>query len=761
MLSLCIIVKNEAKTLPTLFKSIVEHVDQVVVTDTGSTDNTKEVCEKWCGEKLKWTEYDWTDDFSAARTYNFSEADGDWIVWADADDEIIDGQFLKTNIEKAEKHGVNAILFPYHYVVDEHGNTKVLQMRERLIKNNGTYTWIGRLHEAMLPVSKIAKAIRLQDVQWFHRTNEERILESTQRNVRILELAIEEEIKADAVDPRTLYNLGNSYFTIDEYVKAIGCYQKYIPLSGWDAEKYLAQHRTSLALYKMGEYDKAIEHALLATTIEPTYPDAYIDLAKVYFHKEEYNKALHWSLIASQMEFPEDLPAVNPLDYSVNLDYIMAHCYVQTGAYRKAIPLFERYQRAIPDNETVVGILATLKEGIQESEEIQTLANTAKILKEDMPWDKVPSKYMEYPELAVLRNQTILKPESTGRDIAIYCGKSPTIWDSTSETTGGIGGSEEAVINMARLLAQKEWNVTVFGRPITPGVQDGVVYKNFTDYNPRDKWDILIGWRMPAVFNVEHNASQKYLWLHDVTTEDSFSPESLQNIDKIFVLSEFHRNLLPSIPDEKFVLSGNGLNPYMFNGKGKKNPMYCINTSAADRGLECLLKMWSKIREQVPKAELHWFYGWEVYDKFHSENPERMAWKASIQELLKQPGVFEEGRVDHVTIAKKYEQAQLWLYPTEFSEIYCITADKAQAGGALPVTTKVGALDERVKYGTMLDVKDIYTNEEAQKEFIDTTVEYLKSPDTVELERKGMSDYALKECTWDRIATQWDSLFTS
>jgi len=49
----------------------------------------------------------------------------------------------------------------------------------------------------------------------------------------------------------------------------------------------------------------------------------------------------------------------------------------------------------------------------------------------------------------------------------------------------------------------------------------------------------------------------------------------------------------------------------------------------------------------------------------------------------------------------------------------CITADKAQAGGALPVTTKVGALDERVKYGTMLDVKDIYTNEEAQKEFIE------------------------------------------
>jgi glycosyltransferase involved in cell wall biosynthesis len=175
--------------------------------------------------------------------------------------------------------------------------------------------------------------------------------------------------------------------------------------------------------------------------------------------------------------------------------------------------------------------------------------------------------------------------------------------------------------------------------------------------------------------------------------------------------------------------------------------------------LEQLLMMWPKIREQVPEAELHWFYGWETFDAFAEQRDgyaENMAWKVRVQKLLTQPGVYDEGRVDHETVAKKYKEAQLWTYPTEFTEIYCITADKAQAGGALPVTTTVAALDQRVKYGTKYDVSDMYTNEKAQETFINQVVEYLKNPEQVELEREGMVEETLKTCSWENVATQWD-----
>ncbi len=175
MLSLCIIVKNEEKNLPVLFNSIVDHVDQVVVTDTGSTDNTKKVCEEMCGDKLKWSEFEWCDDFAAARNFNFSQADGDWLVWADADDTLVGAENLKETVSLCEENNINSAMFPYHYLVDENGNVKCIQARERLIKNNGLYKWIGRLHEAMLPVSKLAKSIKLSNTVWVHRATEKEI----------------------------------------------------------------------------------------------------------------------------------------------------------------------------------------------------------------------------------------------------------------------------------------------------------------------------------------------------------------------------------------------------------------------------------------------------------------------------------------------------------------------------------------------------------------------------------------------------------
>ena len=63
--------------------------------------------------------------------------------------------------------------------------------------------------------------------------------------------------------------------------------------------------------------------------------------------------------------------------------------------------------------------------------------------------------------------------------MAIYCGNCVVEWDPSLEKNGGIGGSEEAVINISRLLAKKGWKITVFGRPLQAGNYDGVEYVHF------------------------------------------------------------------------------------------------------------------------------------------------------------------------------------------------------------------------------------------------------------------------------------------
>lgn len=170
--------------------------------------------------------------------------------------------------------------------------------------------------------------------------------------------------------------------------------------------------------------------------------------------------------------------------------------------------------------------------------------------------------------------------------------------------------------------------------------------------------------------------------------------------------------------------------------------------SAYYRGLECLLTMWPEIRRQVPQATLDVYYGWESWVALQGEDDfyERMEQKFAE---LKDQGVTVHGRVSHTELARAMRSTQVWAYPTEFTEIHCITALKAQEAGCYPVTTNVGALAEVVKSGTVIKTRRIYTDEYKQGKFIAAVVQALK--DSREGEPVTGTD-------WSDVAQQWDSV---
>ena len=178
--------------------------------------------------------------------------------------------------------------------------------------------------------------------------------------------------------------------------------------------------------------------------------------------------------------------------------------------------------------------------------------------------------------------------------------------------------------------------------------------------------------------------------------------------------------------------------------------------SSYDRGLECLLEMWPEVRKQVPDAQLSVYYGWNSFDKVAQGNNELGKWKYSmIRKLhdLKDQGVTEHGRVDHETLAKKMKEIKVWAYPTEFTEINCITALKAQEAGCIPVTTDCYALEETVVDKTYsVPSTDIYTNKNTQIDFIKALVDALRS------------DHKTKPVpgvSWAEVAQQWQEAIAS
>ena len=170
--------------------------------------------------------------------------------------------------------------------------------------------------------------------------------------------------------------------------------------------------------------------------------------------------------------------------------------------------------------------------------------------------------------------------------------------------------------------------------------------------------------------------------------------------------------------------------------------------SAYYRGLECLLKMWPAIRAEVPDSTLDIYYGWESWvglqgkDDFYDRMERKFA-------ELKDAGVTVHGRVSHVELAKAMSEIQVWAYPTEFTEIHCITALKAQEAGCYPVVTNVGALAETVQCGDKIRTKKIYSDEYKQEQFIKKVVEALK---------EGKTGTPVPNSDWSDVAKAWDEV---
>lgn len=187
-----------------------------------------------------------------------------------------------------------------------------------------------------------------------------------------------------------------------------------------------------------------------------------------------------------------------------------------------------------------------------------------------------------------------------------------------------------------------------------------------------------------------------------------------------------------------------------------RNTKLCVYGSSYDRGLEHLLKIWPDVKKEVSDAELHIFYGWDLFARFYHDNAERMAWMEKMNTMMKAEGITHLERISHEAIVKEMENAGVWAYPTHFGEINCITAIKAQAYGAWPVVVNYAALKETVKYGDRIE-GDIY-DEETREKYKKALIKRLVSPPD-DAERLKMQKWAKDTYGWDKVAKQWSETF--
>lgn len=770
-LALALIVKGsdeEAKALDKCLEDVPQYVDGIFVTITQPNKAVEKVCKKY-GAHI--SHFAWIDDFSAARNFNFNQVPKEYthILWLDADDGLRGIEKLKGILE--EHPDVDTYILNYFYAFDEDKNPIIVHMKTQIVKNDGCVKWVGAIHEDFQATREINPWF-IQGVERVHLSNGERARQSSERNLEISRI----DRYKNPNDPRSWWNLANSYRGLALYPESIEAFKTFINESASDEEKYLARLRCAESYWALGDKTEAIDECRYAIGTKPEYPDAYHVIGRLYLESGQYESAIK-SFTEGLLKKPpvHKILVYNPREYDYMPLKELAKAFWMTSRPDMALPLLKAAQEIMPSDKKNKEIIEQLEKETKAFNDAITIAKKLRAYKSTARLasaiSKLPIELQSHPLIAAVRNERIIKETSSGKDLVIYCANNGETWNPETARTKGIGGSEEAVIWISKLLAKKGWHVDVYANCGTEVQEyDGVLWKPFWTWNVRDRQDVVILWRNPAPLKFDINATKIFVDLHDVISEGEFTPERLKKITKVFVKSEFHRSLFPSIPDDKIVVVPNGIDDKLFEGKSDRDPMLMVNTSSAERSLPALLDCYAEVKKAVPKAKLQWAYGWNVWDTAHSSNQKMSALKAGLKEKMQELGVEELGRISHSEVAKLYMKANIFAYPSEFAEIDCISLSKAMASGAVPVTTDFAAMGEKKGHGgvfihsdkTKGDWAKPYQFEfslespEGRKKWVTETIKFLQNPPS-EQAREIMREWARFTYSWDRVADVWDT----
>ncbi len=739
--------------------------------------------------------FKWVDDFSKARQFALEQvptSPTNYILWIDTDDVFDGAENIPELMEECIKNNYASIYFDYLYAVEFNPDGSIKEIliqhkRERIIRNDHTWKWVGSLHETLIE-QKQENMMRVgkNECRVIHLSNHDRGNEALRRNLEILETQVKQE---QYKDPRTLIYLAKAYFDKgkmeenkrdDWFGKALMLYHQYLEgtgqagtvdyrtPSGWREERASAWANVGEIAIIQKNADVAIE--VFHNAIEEGYefPLYYVNLAMAYVMKKDFKRAKHWLRVASDIPTPKTTIIMFPKDLKIRALQVSIEVNMNEHNIDLALEDVKALYKLTPDEQTKSD-MNKIKELVNFNKACQAVVFLGKYLESTDNRDKIPNLLQSLTtDMAQERFAAEMRHKFNPvriwnkKEIAILCGPGWEKW-SPKSVESGVGGSEEAVIQIAKELNTIGWKVTVYGNPMNEaGNYDGVEYKPWYDLNALDSFNVLVLWRSIGFIDTDPQAKCIFVWLHDIPNNPDFTEERVSKVDKIVLLSNYHKSLLRmnkdgvfvDIPDNKVMVSSNGIPDIVLSPDIKSDPHRIIYMSSPDRGLVYLLNNWKLIKHEIPDATLQICYGFNIFDEIHKNNPAMQKWKTNILELMKQPGITNHGRLGHQALHEEIARAGVWAYPTDFQEISCIAAMKSQACGAYPVVTNFAALQETVKNGIRVNV-DI-TDTEGRREYFKTLVDILKNPEK-QLENKStMMSWARDYFHWKHVASKWD-----
>ncbi len=286
-LSLCMIVKNEEKSLPACLENAKTYADEIVIVDTGSTDNTKKVAQQFTDKIF---DFIWQDDFASARNFAFDMASNEYLMWLDADD-IVPQNSAKNIVRWKEEEGdCDVLLCPYVTGFDKNFNPLFQFNRERIVKNDKRLRFHDRVHEVIVPRGKI---VCNEDIKIFH--NKKSQSYST-RNLDIYKKMIE---NGEKFSPRNQFYYARELYFHKKYEEAIHVFSKFLAEGkGWVENNIEACLNLAKCYACQEEEEKALSTLFGSFVYDLPRGEILYEIGNIYVKKEDWKRAIYYFKLA-------------------------------------------------------------------------------------------------------------------------------------------------------------------------------------------------------------------------------------------------------------------------------------------------------------------------------------------------------------------------------------------------------------------------------------------------------------------------------
>lgn len=301
--SVCMIAKNEEKYIETCLQHLAAYDMEIVVVDTGSTDKTKEIAKKYTDKVY---DFVWINDFAAARNYAAEQASNNWILVLDCDEylQTLDEKTLRICMQQHIRHV--GMLELHNMKTNEDGELTYHCDKVPRFYNKNFFEYRFRIHEQITPKNQVnLSEVRLITYpipgfakHYGYDISPEEMAIKQKRNLELLKSSIGET----PFDDYLYFQMGQSYYVLQEYETAAACYKKSIELNDTFEKGFMKIAVVSYAkvLGNLGEFEQQ-KKILLRYEDKIQTAEFFYYLGKAYRETGDNLKALLTFVKVTQM----------------------------------------------------------------------------------------------------------------------------------------------------------------------------------------------------------------------------------------------------------------------------------------------------------------------------------------------------------------------------------------------------------------------------------------------------------------------------